>query len=155
MPDANWGHEASQSASCAPAIAPAVARRQLIIQSLITDADRCGKDLKGAATLWLGCRVHALEAQQKYVLLEGDERVDFDVLVLATGAEPKRSRWPESDLPNVHVLRTLEDADAIIESSKGGRQVARALFRSRDGVRTIPRGRRQSLTRARFPGSEV
>ena len=86
--------------------------------------------------------------------------VDFDVLVLATGAEPERSRWPESDLPNVHVLRALEDADAIIESSKGGRQVARALFRSRDigprqRVCDAASGRRQSLTWARFPGSEV
>jgi NADPH-dependent 2,4-dienoyl-CoA reductase/sulfur reductase-like enzyme len=119
-------------------------------ESLITDADRYGKDLKGAATLRLGCRVRALETQQKYVLLEGDERVDFDVLVLATGAEPKRSRWPESDLPNVHVLRTLEDADAIIESSKGGRQVARALFRSRDGVRTVLRVERQARSALRI-----
>jgi apoptosis-inducing factor 3 len=92
--------------------------------SLITEPDPYRKDAKHAVTLRLGCKVHSLNAQQKFLLLEDDERVDFDVLVLATGAEPKRPRWPGSDLPNVHVLRTLADADAIIDSSKRARQVA-------------------------------
>ena len=104
-------------------------------ESLITDADRYGKDLKGAATLRLGCRVRALETQQKYVLLEGDERVDFDVLVLATGAEPKRSRPPHN---------------AASQFTPKGRDIG-----PRQRVCDAASGRRQSLTRARFPGSEV
>jgi NAD(P)-dependent dehydrogenase (short-subunit alcohol dehydrogenase family) len=32
---------------------------------------------------------------------------------VATGAELKRPRWPGSDLPNVHRLRTLRDSEAI------------------------------------------
>lgn len=92
--------------------------------SLIADSAQYRNDSKSGPTLRLGCKVHALNVQRKFILLEGDEQVDFDVLVLATGAEPKRPRWPGSDLPNVHVLRTLRDADAIIQGSEGARQVA-------------------------------
>jgi NADPH-dependent 2,4-dienoyl-CoA reductase/sulfur reductase-like enzyme/nitrite reductase/ring-hydroxylating ferredoxin subunit len=92
--------------------------------SLITDSDPYRDNPKDGPTLRLGRKVRALNAQQKFILLDGDERVDFDMLVLATGAEPKRPDWPGSDLPNVHVLRTLKDADAIIQSANGATQVA-------------------------------
>ncbi len=91
--------------------------------SLMTDADLYRNDVAGVPTLRKG-KVRTLNAQQKSLLLEDGERIDFDVLVMATGAEPNRPRWAGSDLPNVHVLRTLRDADAIIERSKGARQVA-------------------------------
>ena len=92
--------------------------------SLIAESAPYRNDSKSGPTLRLGCKVRALNTQQKFILLEGDEKVEFDVLVLATGAEPKRPSWPGSDLPNVHLLRTLRDADAIIHSSQGARQVA-------------------------------
>jgi NADPH-dependent 2,4-dienoyl-CoA reductase/sulfur reductase-like enzyme len=92
--------------------------------SLMTRPDPYRSDLPSAPVMRSACKVRTLNAQERFLLLDADERVDFDVLVLATGAEPKRPRWPGSDLPNVHVLRTLRDADAIIESSKGAQQVA-------------------------------
>jgi len=92
--------------------------------SFMTRPDPYRNDLPGAPVIRSGCKVRRLNTQDRYLLLDADERVDFDVLVLAMGAEPKRPRWPGSDLPNVHVLRTLRDADAIIESSKGAQQVA-------------------------------
>jgi apoptosis-inducing factor 3 len=92
--------------------------------SLIAGPDPYRSDSKGRPTLRLGCKVRALNAQRKFIVLDGDEKVDFDVLVLGTGAEPERPHWPGSDLPNVHLLRTLRDADAIIESSKRARHAA-------------------------------
>jgi apoptosis-inducing factor 3 len=60
----------------------------------------------------------------KWILLDSGEKLNFDVLVLATGAEPERADWPGVDRPNVHLSRTLRDADAIIESAAHAQQVA-------------------------------
>jgi apoptosis-inducing factor 3 len=86
--------------------------------------DRSQSDAAPAATMLLGRKVRTLNTRQKFVLLDNDEKVDFDVLVLATGAEPKKPDWPGSDRPDVHLLRTLRDADAIIQSSERARNVA-------------------------------
>jgi NADPH-dependent 2,4-dienoyl-CoA reductase/sulfur reductase-like enzyme/nitrite reductase/ring-hydroxylating ferredoxin subunit len=93
-------------------------------ESLIAEPELYRNDLKGGTSLRKGCKVRTLHAQQKYILLDGGERLNFDFLVLATGAEPKRPQWAGADLPNVHVLRTLRDADAIIQSSKRAKNVA-------------------------------
>jgi 3-phenylpropionate/trans-cinnamate dioxygenase ferredoxin reductase subunit len=57
--------------------------------------------------------VAALDVGERAVVLEGGERVDYDALLLATGAEPKRPPIPGADLPGVHVLRTFEDSDTL------------------------------------------
>jgi nitrite reductase/ring-hydroxylating ferredoxin subunit len=66
------------------------------------------------AALKISRRVTALHLDAKQVELDDGERISFDSLVLATGAEPKRPDLPGFDRPNVHVLRTLRDADAIM-----------------------------------------
>ncbi len=48
----------------------------------------------------------------------------FDVLVLATGAAPIRPPLPGFDQPNVHVLRTLKDCEAIVAAAGQARRVA-------------------------------
>ena len=68
--------------------------------------------------------VESLDVGERAVLLEGGERIDYDALLLATGAEPKRLAVPGADLEGVHVLRTLDDCDAlrgVLE--RGGRLV--------------------------------
>jgi NADPH-dependent 2,4-dienoyl-CoA reductase/sulfur reductase-like enzyme/nitrite reductase/ring-hydroxylating ferredoxin subunit len=92
-------------------------------ESLLDEVQIYGRE-SGNTTLRLGCKVHALDIEGKSLVLENGERLQFDLLVLATGAEPKRAQWPGSDLPNVHVLRTLRDADALIAALPQARRVA-------------------------------
>jgi 3-phenylpropionate/trans-cinnamate dioxygenase ferredoxin reductase component len=68
--------------------------------------------------------VESLDVGARAVVLEGGERVDYDALLLATGAEPRRLTVPGADLEGVHVLRTLEDCDALRGVlDRGGRLV--------------------------------
>ncbi|HID60809.1 MAG TPA: hypothetical protein EYP46_02985 [Hadesarchaea archaeon] len=46
------------------------------------------------------------------------ETISYDSLILATGGCPSRPPIPGVDLGGVHVLRTIEDAEAIIEAAK-------------------------------------
>jgi 3-phenylpropionate/trans-cinnamate dioxygenase ferredoxin reductase subunit len=57
--------------------------------------------------------VESLDAAGRAVVLAGGERVEYDALLLATGAEPKRPPIPGADLDGVHVLRTFADSDAL------------------------------------------
>jgi 3-phenylpropionate/trans-cinnamate dioxygenase ferredoxin reductase subunit len=57
--------------------------------------------------------VQSLDAGERAVVLSGGERLRFDRLLLATGAEPRRLPVPGADLEGVHLLRTVEDSDGI------------------------------------------
>ncbi len=70
------------------------------------------------------CKALSIDANTRSVLLDTGERIDYDTLVLATGAEPKVPQLPGLDRPNVHVLRTLRDADALIEVAQQAKTVA-------------------------------
>lgn len=60
----------------------------------------------------LGRRAVGLDLTDRRVLLERGEVVDFDGLVIATGARPRRLPGTEG-LAGVHVLRTLDDSLAL------------------------------------------
>lgn len=62
-------------------------------------------------TLHTGRRVVALDLDGNTVTLDDDTTEDFDLLVLATGAEPRRLPGVED---GVRYLRTQADADAIV-----------------------------------------
>lgn len=69
-------------------------------------------------------RVESLDVAGRAVVLAGGERVAYDALLLATGAEPKRPPIPGADRDGVHVLRTLQDSDALrAVLDRGGRLV--------------------------------
>jgi 3-phenylpropionate/trans-cinnamate dioxygenase ferredoxin reductase component len=68
--------------------------------------------------------VQSIDADGKTVVLSGGERIEADRVLLATGGEPRSLPVPGGDLDGVHLLRTIEDSNAIrgvIES--GGRLV--------------------------------
>ncbi len=69
-------------------------------------------------------RARALRIDRKTRTLElqAGRRLPFDVLLLATGAEPNRLAIP-ADAP-VHYLRTLADSRAIIRAAEGRRRAA-------------------------------
>lgn len=57
--------------------------------------------------------ITALDPAGREVTLASGERLGYDRLLLATGASPRRLTLPGSDLPGVHYLRTVADADAL------------------------------------------
>ncbi|MDD6791727.1 MAG: FAD-dependent oxidoreductase [Thermobifida fusca] len=60
--------------------------------------------------LRLGVRAMALRPSDRAVELSDGTSLVADAVVVATGA---RARRPRTDLPGVHVLRTLDDAEAL------------------------------------------
>jgi 3-phenylpropionate/trans-cinnamate dioxygenase ferredoxin reductase subunit len=64
--------------------------------------------------------VESLDVDGAAVVLAGGERIAYDALLLATGAEPKRPPLPGVALEGVHVLRTLADSDALRGVLDGG-----------------------------------
>jgi 3-phenylpropionate/trans-cinnamate dioxygenase ferredoxin reductase component len=67
--------------------------------------------------------VERIDTEAREVAVDG-ERIGYDRLLLATGAEPRRLSVPGSDLDGIHYLRDLSDADAIAARlDRGGRVV--------------------------------
>jgi NADPH-dependent 2,4-dienoyl-CoA reductase/sulfur reductase-like enzyme/nitrite reductase/ring-hydroxylating ferredoxin subunit len=69
-------------------------------------------------------RVVSLDVAAKTAVTAGGARLSYDALVIATGAAPRRPDLPGFDRPNVHTLRTLADADALIAAAETARSVA-------------------------------
>lgn len=72
--------------------------------------------------LWLGQTAVSLDAGRRQLALDSGERIEFDRLLLATGARPRRLGIPGSELDGIHYLRSLDDSDALRERlADGGR----------------------------------
>jgi len=68
--------------------------------------------------LVLDTRVTGIARDEKCIALSTGEVIEYDALVLATGAAPFVPPVPGKDLDNVFVYRTIEDLEAIREASK-------------------------------------
>jgi 3-phenylpropionate/trans-cinnamate dioxygenase ferredoxin reductase subunit len=62
----------------------------------------------------------SIDAGAREVVLSGGERLGYSRLLIATGAEPRRIPIPGGDLEGVHLLRTVENSDAIRGVFDGG-----------------------------------
>jgi 3-phenylpropionate/trans-cinnamate dioxygenase ferredoxin reductase subunit len=84
---------------------------------------RKGADYERLNLVWkLGQRAAALDLNARAVILENGESLDFDGLVIATGATPRRLPGM-APLAGVHVLRTMGDAIALRAELEGGPRV--------------------------------
>ena len=68
--------------------------------------------------LQLSARVDAVDVKDKYVRLHNGATHAFDVLLLATGAEPVRLTLDGTSAIPVHYLRTFPDSKAIVASAQ-------------------------------------
>lgn len=66
--------------------------------------------------------VFSIDTKARNVIITDGDAIAYDRLLLATGAEPVRLPIPGADQPHVHILRSLADCRAIIESAKGARR---------------------------------
>ena len=72
--------------------------------------------------LRLNTEVAAIDTKQRQVRCANGASLDYDRLLLATGAEPVRLPVPAADLPHVHTLRSLADCRAIIADTTGAKR---------------------------------
>lgn len=73
--------------------------------------------------LRLGVEVSGIDVEGRAVVARGDRHA-FDRLLIATGAEPVRLPVSGPDAENVHLLRTLADARAVIARLRPGVRAA-------------------------------
>jgi 3-phenylpropionate/trans-cinnamate dioxygenase ferredoxin reductase component len=63
--------------------------------------------------LVLGRTAVSLDTAANELMLDGGERVSYERLLLATGAEPRRLAIPGAELDGVLYLRSVEDSDVL------------------------------------------
>ena len=67
--------------------------------------------------LRLNTAVSAIDPKARSVTLGNGDKLPFDRLLLATGAEPVKLQIPGADQPHVHILRSVADSRAIIKAA--------------------------------------
>lgn len=77
-----------------------------------------------AVDLRLNTRVTDIDRHQHKVTLNGHDVIAYDILVLATGASPRRIAVPGADIVKLHYLRDIEDSEALGRILKKAHRVA-------------------------------
>jgi 3-phenylpropionate/trans-cinnamate dioxygenase ferredoxin reductase component len=78
---------------------------------------------KHGIELRLGRAASRIDVVDRDVELEGGERLAYDRLLIATGAEPRRLAIPGGALDGVLYLRSVRDSDALRQRFDGGGRV--------------------------------
>ena len=74
--------------------------------------------------LLLGTTATAVDRNGKVVQLSSGDELHYDKLLLTTGSSPRHISVPGADLPGVHYLRRVGEAEALRDAfAKGGRVV--------------------------------
>ena len=71
-----------------------------------------------------GNRAVGIDPSKQTVYLEDDTKLEYDNLLIATGASAKYPTADGANLPGILTLRTIEDAEKIIRFSKGAQEIA-------------------------------
>jgi apoptosis-inducing factor 3 len=74
-------------------------------------------------SLMLKSRVSAVDTARRFVRLDGGGQIEFDALLLATGAEPVRLNIPGAADSQVCYLRTFADSQVILAKAARARRV--------------------------------
>ncbi len=74
-------------------------------------------------TLRLDGRVVSIGRSAHAVALGSGEEIPYDTLIIATGARARRLGLSGEDLPGVHVLRTIADADRVKAGLAAGQRL--------------------------------
>jgi 3-phenylpropionate/trans-cinnamate dioxygenase ferredoxin reductase component len=70
-----------------------------------------------------GTQAAHVDTTRRIVTLGSGQALTYDRLLVATGAQPRRLALPGADLPNVLMLRTIEDVErlhTVIDSARAG-----------------------------------
>jgi NAD(P)H-nitrite reductase large subunit/Fe-S-cluster-containing hydrogenase component 2 len=90
-------------------------RRSALGWRTCAELDRLGVELR------TGSRAAALELEARRVLLADGGALEFDRLLIATGARPTLPRLPGVELAGVHGLRELADLERIEDAARSAR----------------------------------
>jgi 3-phenylpropionate/trans-cinnamate dioxygenase ferredoxin reductase component len=71
-----------------------------------------------------GREATGLDVADRKITLDDGQSIDYDRLLLTTGAEPRRLSVPGSELDGIHYLRTLDDCEALRQRLGSGGRVA-------------------------------
>ncbi len=99
--------------------------------------------------LRLNTRVARIDVDAHTVYTDQNEALHYDKLLLATGAIPRQLRnIPGADLSGIYTLRTLADADAIIQAVGQGKRgvVVGSSFIGLEVAAALASGRSASIT---------
>lgn len=99
--------------------------------------------------LRLNTRVSKIDADAHTVQIQGGETLKYDKLLLATGAEPRTLKnVAGNELKGIYTLRTLADADQIIQAAEKGKRavVIGASFIGLEVAAALAKGRGVSVT---------
>lgn len=66
--------------------------------------------------------VQNLDLQKRIATLSNNDSVTFDKALIATGGRPIKLKLPGADMPGVHYLRTIDDANAIAKEIGNGKR---------------------------------
>ena len=108
--------------------------------------------------LILGNRATRVDPHNQMVHLAGNEILEYDNLLIATGSSPKPLGIPGEELVGVFTLKTVDDADKLVKAAAAmkdivivgggliGLQAANALYREERNIKIII-GSKQPLSR--------
>ena len=74
--------------------------------------------LQNHITILVNTHVDSIDAQNKQVSLANGQQLSYDKLILASGAHPNVPPFPGRELKGAQTLRTLEDADLVMEVAR-------------------------------------